>query len=214
MVIAACFSNLSFAESGKATIMVSANVVARISQSIIYQEPAINVTEGDIKRGFIEMVSGTILQIKTNARNGYALFFEGGNELFKEVMVKDKGRTVTLPPPGVGLFINPIQEAILRSRIFLTNSSLKRISSQGLTLFPLESKPRFSNPLRSNGSRKCIGVSPDRNILAGGNPAIHGNARAPGDTWTRGSRAAYRTCSSGSISKYCSSRYIGVNVVV
>jgi hypothetical protein len=100
MVITACFSSFSFAGSGKATITVSATVVARISQSIIHQEPAINVTEGDIKRGFIEVVSGTILQIKTNARNGYALFFEGSNELFKEVVVVDKGRTVTLSSEG------------------------------------------------------------------------------------------------------------------
>jgi hypothetical protein len=58
------------------------------------------VTEGDIKRGFVELVSGTILQIKTNARNGYALFFEGGNELFKEIMVMDKGRTVAVSSHG------------------------------------------------------------------------------------------------------------------
>jgi len=100
MVITACFSRLGFAGSGKATIMVSATVVARISQSIIHQEPAINVTEGDIKKGFIEVVSGTILQIRTNTKNGYALFFEGSNELFKEVVVVDKRRTVTLSSHG------------------------------------------------------------------------------------------------------------------
>jgi hypothetical protein len=100
MVITACFSRFSFAGSGKVTIVISATVVARISQSIIHQEPRIDVTEGDIRRGFIEVISGTILQIKTNARNGYALFFEGSNELFKEIMVMEKGRTVTLSPQG------------------------------------------------------------------------------------------------------------------
>jgi hypothetical protein len=100
MVITVCFCSLSFAGSGKSTIMVSANVVARIAQSVIHQEPAINVTESDLKKGFIEIPSGTILQIKTNSRNGYALFFEGSNELFKEIMVMDRGRTVTLSPHG------------------------------------------------------------------------------------------------------------------
>jgi hypothetical protein len=100
MVIMAYFTAPSFAGSGKGTIMVSATVIGRISQSIIHQEPRINVTEGDVKKGFIEIASGTILQIKTNARNGYALFFEGSNELFKEVMVMVNGRTVALSPNG------------------------------------------------------------------------------------------------------------------
>jgi hypothetical protein len=91
---------LSFAGSSKATIMVSANVIARVSQSIIHQESKINVTEADIKRGFIEIPSGTILQVKTNDRKGYGLFFEGSYELFKEIMVMDKGRSVVLSPNG------------------------------------------------------------------------------------------------------------------
>jgi hypothetical protein len=100
MLITAHFTSLSFAEGSKVSVIVSATVVARISQSIIHQEPRINVTEGDVKKGFIEVPSGTILQIKTNARGGYALFFEGSNELFKEVWVIDKGRTVALSPNG------------------------------------------------------------------------------------------------------------------
>jgi hypothetical protein len=100
MVIMAYFTAPSFAGSSNTTIMVSATVIGRISQSIIHQEPRINVTEGDVKKGFIEIASGTILQIKTNARDGYALFFEGSNELFKEVMVMVNGRTVALSPNG------------------------------------------------------------------------------------------------------------------
>jgi len=100
IVITAYLNGLSFAGNGKATIVVSATVMARISQSILHQEPLINVTQGDLKKGFVEIPSGTILRIKTNTSNGYALFFEGSNELFKEVMVMDKGRTVTLSAHG------------------------------------------------------------------------------------------------------------------
>src|SRR4030065_1183252 len=95
IVITAYFNSLSFAGSGKATIVVSATVMARISQSIIHQESTINVTQGDLRKGFVEIPSGTILQVKTNTRNGYALFFEGNNELFKKVMVVDNGRART-----------------------------------------------------------------------------------------------------------------------
>jgi hypothetical protein len=90
----------------KATIMVSATVVASVSQSLIHQVSRFNVTEEDIRRGFIEIPSATVLQIKTNDRRGYVLLFEGGNELFKEVLVTDKGRTVVLSPFG-GLIHQP-----------------------------------------------------------------------------------------------------------
>ena len=98
-VILMSLNGLGFA-GNKAAIMVSATVMARASQSVIHQVSRINVTEGDIKRGFIEIPSGTILQIKTNSRNGYMLYFEGGNELFKEVTVLDKGRTTVLSSGG------------------------------------------------------------------------------------------------------------------
>ena len=139
MVITACFSSLSVAGSGKATIMVSATVVARISQSILHQEPRITVTEGDIKRGFIEVVSGTILQIKTNARNGYALFFEGSNELFKEIVVRDKGRTVTLSPQG-GFVHQPYSGSNIEVKDLSYKLQLKENIKPGSYPFPFRVK--------------------------------------------------------------------------
>jgi hypothetical protein len=100
MVLTAHLTGLSFAGSGKATITVSANVVARVSQSIIHQVSRFSVTEEDIRRGFVEISSGTILQVKTNSRKGYTLYFAGENELFKEVSVLDKGRITVLSPSG------------------------------------------------------------------------------------------------------------------
>lgn len=94
------FHALSFAGSSKASITVSATILARVSQSIIHQAPSVSVTEDDVKKGFVEIYSGTILQIKTNARSGYALLFEGVSELFSEVWVTDKGRTTVLSPNG------------------------------------------------------------------------------------------------------------------
>jgi len=93
-------NGISFAGNSNATVIVSATVTARISQSTIHQESKINVTEVDLKKGFIEIPSGTILQITTNTRTGYALFFEGSNDLFEEVIVIDEGRSVALSPHG------------------------------------------------------------------------------------------------------------------
>lgn len=99
LIIFGTLSGLSFAGSS-AKIMVTATVVARVTQSVIHQETTINITQEDIQRGFVEVPSATILQVKTNARNGYGLFFEGNSEIFQEISVIDKGRTTIVSPNG------------------------------------------------------------------------------------------------------------------
>jgi hypothetical protein len=127
IVIAALMSLSEPALAGnKATIMVSATVVARVSQSLIHQVSKFNVTKEDIIRGFIEIPSATVLQIKTNSRTGYVLYFEGENEFFKEILVTDKGRTVVLSPFG-GLIHQPysgsnIEVKNLSYKFFLRNN--------------------------------------------------------------------------------------------
>ena len=139
VAILAYFNSLSFAGSSNATIMVSATVIGRISQSIIHQEPKISVTEGDIKKGFIEIASGTILQIKTNARNGYALFFEGSNELFKEVMVMVNGRTVALSSNG-GFVHQPYSGSNIEVKDLSYKLQLKEDIQPGIYPFPFRVK--------------------------------------------------------------------------
>jgi hypothetical protein len=139
IVITAYFNSLSFAGSGKATIVVSATVMAKISQSTIYQEPTINITQGDLKKGFIEIPSGTILQIKTNSRNGYALFFEGSNELFKEVIVTDKGRTVTLSSHS-GFVFQPYSGSNIEVKDLSYRLQLKENIQPGAYPFPFRIK--------------------------------------------------------------------------
>jgi hypothetical protein len=139
VAILAYFNSLSFAGSSNATIMVSATVIGRISQSIIHQEPKINVTAEDIKKGFIEIASGTILQIKTNARNGYALFFEGSNELFKEVMVMVNGRTVALSSNG-GFVHQPYSGSNIEVKDLSYKLQLKEDIQPGIYPFPFRVK--------------------------------------------------------------------------
>lgn len=139
MIIIMHFSGLSFAGSGKATVVVSATVMGKISQSIIHQEHLINVTQSDLKKGFVEISSGTILQVKTNARNGYALFFEGSNEVFKEVMVIDRGRTVTLSPHG-GLVFQPYSGSKIEVKDLSYRLQLKENTQPGTYPFPFRVK--------------------------------------------------------------------------
>jgi len=129
---------LSFG-GNSAKIMITATVLPRISQSIVHQESRINITEEDIKRGFIEIPSGTILQVKSNGRNGYGLFFEGSNELFKEVMVMDKGRTVILSPNG-GFVHQPYSGSNIEVKDLSYTLHLKENIQPGVYSWPLRVK--------------------------------------------------------------------------
>jgi hypothetical protein len=88
------------AASGKATVLVTATVMPKLSQSILYQESGVTISEEDLRKGYVEVRSATILEVKTNNRDGYWLLFEGFNELFKEVWVQERGRTTVLSPNG------------------------------------------------------------------------------------------------------------------
>lgn len=118
-----------------ATVMVSATVMARVSHSITHQEKMITITKEDIQKGYIEILSAMILQIKTNQRNGYVLWFEGGNELFKEIWVIDKGRIVVLPPSG-GVIHQPYSGSPIEIKELSFRFNLKEDTQPGHYPFP------------------------------------------------------------------------------
>ena len=120
--------------SGK--IMVTATVLARVTQSVIHQETRINITQEDIQRGFTEVPSGTILQVKTNSRDGYGLFFEGNTELFKEICIIDKGRTTVVSPNG-GFVHQPRPKGNLEIKELSYKLRLKKNIQPGFYSWPL-----------------------------------------------------------------------------
>jgi len=129
-----------FAFAGnKASITVTAVVMPRISQILSHQEARIQITEMDIKRGFIEVPSGTILQVKTNDRKGYGLFLEGGDELFKEVWVIDKGRTTVLSSGG-GFVHQPYSGGNIEVKDLSYRFHLREDIQPGIYSFPIRVK--------------------------------------------------------------------------
>ena len=90
----------------KATIMVSATVKAGISKTFIHQARTLTITNDDVNRGYVDVKAATVLQVRTNSRQGYFMIFEGIDGPFSEVWVVDGTRSTVLSKMG-GLVHQP-----------------------------------------------------------------------------------------------------------
>lgn len=87
-------------EANRGSIKVSATVLPRIQQALIRQEKVLKVTEEELEKGYIDLPSATLIQVKSNDRNGYMLSFEMNADLIKEAWIIDKNRTTILSGGG------------------------------------------------------------------------------------------------------------------
>jgi hypothetical protein len=81
-------------------IQVTARVLARASLHVLRQPAEIVITDADIKRGYLDINAGSVLEIKNNSRAGVNMTFETRGLSFKEAMVNGLGREVALGPNG------------------------------------------------------------------------------------------------------------------
>jgi len=81
-------------------ITVTAVVLARASLHILRQPLEIIITNADIRRGYLDVNAGSLLEIKNNSRAGVNMTFEAQGLPFKEALVSGFGREVTLGPNG------------------------------------------------------------------------------------------------------------------
>lgn len=81
-------------------ISVTARVLARASMHVLRQTAEIVVTDADIKKGYLDVNVGSLLEIKNNSRAGVNMNFETHGLPFKEALVSGFGREVALGPNG------------------------------------------------------------------------------------------------------------------
>lgn len=86
----------SCAATRTASLNVSVRVLPYLQLRPISQVSEITITEGDIKRGYLEVRSGSRLEVKTNSTVGYMLTFDGSLWPFKEVQIQGLANTVQL----------------------------------------------------------------------------------------------------------------------
>ena len=81
-------------------IAVSARVLARASMQVLRQPAEIVVTDADIRRGFLDVDAGSLIEIRNNSRAGVHITFESQGLPFRETMIRGFGREVALGPNG------------------------------------------------------------------------------------------------------------------
>lgn len=84
------------AESARAMIRVTATVAAYTNIDIQRQERVLNITESDIRRGYVEVSAATVLNVRTNLRDGYVLSFYNNGGPLKAVTIIDGARNIDL----------------------------------------------------------------------------------------------------------------------
>jgi hypothetical protein len=82
------------------TIKVSATVLARSSLHILRQPSEIIVTNADIKKGFLDVSAGSLLEVRNNSRAGVSLIFDVHGLPFREIIVSGLDSEVSLGPNG------------------------------------------------------------------------------------------------------------------
>ena len=81
-------------------IPVTARVLARASLHVLRQPSEIVITNADIRRGYLDVNAGSLVEIKNNSRAGVNMTFETSGLPFKEALVSGFGREVALGPNG------------------------------------------------------------------------------------------------------------------
>lgn len=92
------------AQNSKTIMVVSVTVKPSISMRVVTQVRTLDITPEDIEKGYVDVNTGTVLQIRY--RGGYLLSFESTGGPFSKIWVIDGSRTTVLSNT-VGLIYQP-----------------------------------------------------------------------------------------------------------
>ena len=96
VMMSLAMGTVAYAAGNKASITVSANVLANLSQTMIHQERTLIVTKENLEKGYVDITSGTVIYVKSNSQNGYFLDFNIDESFVNEVRMIINGRSVSV----------------------------------------------------------------------------------------------------------------------
>ncbi len=118
--------NTAHAGPTSSKLMVTANVVARTTMRTIRQIQEVVITHADIKKGYIDIKNGSLIEVRSNNHAGYLLNFEGEMGTFKAIHIDGLGSLLQITS-GSGFIHRPRHKGPLtielNYRIFLSENA-------------------------------------------------------------------------------------------
>jgi hypothetical protein len=106
LILFAAIVSEAFAESKRAIMPVETTVKPIISIKVLNRPKKVNVTDADIKRGYVDINKVTVLEVYSNVRSGLLLKFESTRGPFKKMWLLE-GEKKTVFPNMMGLIRQP-----------------------------------------------------------------------------------------------------------
>jgi hypothetical protein len=111
-ILSLCSPVTSFTEHAEAHAShvqepVVETAAAYATLKVVYQTPELVVTYADILRGYVEVKSGSRIEIRSNAF--FFLRFDGLSNPFREVRIQGFGKDILVDAKGVALFLKDIR---------------------------------------------------------------------------------------------------------
>jgi mannitol/fructose-specific phosphotransferase system IIA component (Ntr-type) len=93
------------ARAASAQLKVSATVLPYTTMNVQNRAQMLTVTDADVSRGYVDIVGGSSIEVKSNSRGGYYLSFECFDPAFRQVRIDGLGKSATI---GAGSGIVPM----------------------------------------------------------------------------------------------------------
>lgn len=117
------------ADTGSATLAVSANVVRHASVRLLSAAQTVSIAAADIARGYVDIPAPSRLEIRSNSPNGYLIAIESAAGYARGTEVRGLGDTVSFGPfggvvnvkaDGAGMRLIPVE---LHFRVLLSDAA-------------------------------------------------------------------------------------------
>jgi hypothetical protein len=99
-----------------AQLKVSATVLPYTSLNVSNRALAVEITEADISRGYVDIRAASAVEVSTNTREGYYLSFECFDSTFRQVRVDGLGRSALIAS-GSGIVPMPNNGRVVRMEL-------------------------------------------------------------------------------------------------
>ena len=99
-----------------ASITVRAVVLPFAALKTISEPALLTITEEDVRQGFVDESSPSLIEIRTNGQKGCVLTLDAGESPFKEAEVTLQGRTVVVGRQGGMIVLQAIGRQIVSMR--------------------------------------------------------------------------------------------------